>query len=99
MTLDLGWQGMQSKVWIIFGVVICTVTIALAQEPATSSPTKSGSEPSSSSIDEPIKDEVRANADLTKTDEEIAREISAYESIEAQIFGDPNGNDFLPVDI
>ena len=90
---------MQSKFWIIIGGLVCTVTIAIAQEPTTSFPTKSDAELSRSSTDEPIKDEFRANAERTKTDEEIAREISAYESIEAQIFGDPNGNDFLPVDI
>ena len=97
--LDLGWQGMQSRILIIIAALICTVTIAIAQEPTTSSPTKSDVEPSSLSIDEPIEDEVSANSSSTKTDEEIAREISAYESTEAQIFGDPNGKDLLPVDI
>ena len=99
MTLDLGWQGMQSKVRMIIGVLICTVTIAIAQEATISSPIKTDAEPSSLSIDEPIEDEVNANSSSTKTDEEIAGEISAYESIEAQIFGDPNDKDLLPVDI
>jgi cytoskeletal protein RodZ len=99
MTLDLGWQSMQSKVLIIIGVLIFTVTIAIAQEPTTSSPTKSDAEPTSSLIDELIKEGVSANSSTTKSDEEIAKEISAYESTKAQIFGDPNGKDLLPVDI
>ena len=98
--LDLGWQGMQSKIWIIIGALVCTVTIAIAQEPATSSPAEFDVEPSNLLLDEPIQDEARANSALTKTDEEIAREISAYESIEAQIFGDPDTyGELLPVDI
>ena len=99
MMLDLGWQSMQSKVLIIIGALIFTVTIAIAQEPTTSSPTKSDAEPSSSSIEELIKKGDSANSSTTKSDEEIAREISAYESTTAQIFGDPNDKDLLPVDI
>jgi hypothetical protein len=96
--LDLGWRNMQSRFWIAVGAVVFAATMAIAQDETTITPVTLDGESAKSATQESFDRDLKSSLP-SKSDEEIAREISAYESIDAQIFGDSKGKNNLPVDI
>ena len=91
MMSALEWQGMQNK------ILIMTITLAAISAMVSIAQSENIIDSDEASNDSSI--QASTADDRSQSDEEIAKKISEYESIDAQLFGDSVGKNYLPTDI